>query len=342
MNKTKETSLSTKRIVYLDFLRAAMCLCVIWIHVIYAEATSIPQSDWSARIIFGKNIVETLCRLAVPIFVTISGSLLLRKERELSWSKIKTSIIRMMLVLAIFGLGYCLIESYLNGARGFSLAIKSIMNLVQGKSWAVMWYVYMLIGLYAITSIIKAFTDRAERKEYFRTLAVLFVVSSVIPTISNLTGLNLTQFYLTGSLYVFYYMLGQYLYRFEVDKKYAISFTVIGLIGTGFLNIFDGVYFDLEKLSSVFMVALVIGVYLLAKSAKLKENKAISFISKYSFGIYLIHTFWLNILNKGIGIYPSSMPVILGEFVVFIYALIVSILSCLIMYRLPVFKKILK
>lgn len=118
--------------------------------------------------------------------------------------------------------------------------------------------------------------------------------------------------------------------------------TILGLAGTAILNVFDGTVFELEKLSSVFMVTLVIGVYSLAKTAKLKESKIVNFIAKYSFGIYLIHTFWPNILNKGLGIYPSSMPIIVDEVVIFAYALIASILSCLILYRLPVFREILK
>ena len=117
---------------------------------------------------------------------------------------------------------------------------------------------------------------------------------------------------------------------------------IVGLAGTAILNVFNGTVFELEKLSSAFMVALVIGVYSLAKTAKLKESKIIIFIAKYSFGVYLVHTFWLNILNKGLGIYPSSMPIIVGEVAIFAYALIASILSCLILYRLPVFKKILR
>ena len=319
-----------------------MCLSVVALHVICAETDNIPQSDWSPRLKIERILVETFFRLSVPVFITITGSLLLRKERELSWKKLKTKITHMLLVIITFGLAYCLIESYLNGARGLLLLTESILNLMQGKSWAVMWYVYMLIGLYAITPIIKAYTDKATQKEYRITLIVLFVISSLIPTINTLTGLHFTQFYLQGLLYIFYYMLGQYLFRYSIPTKHILILMPIGLIGSAILNTFDGIAYELDRLSSVFMVLLVISVYLLAKTANLKESKTVNFIAKYSFGIYLIHTFWLNVLNKGFGFYPSAMPVIIGEISVFIYAIIASILSCLVLYRLPIFKKILK
>lgn len=68
----------------------------------------------------------------------------------------------------------------------------------------------------------------------------------------------------------------------------------------------------------------------------------IGFITKNSFCIYLIHCFWLNILDKGLHTYLSAFLPVVGEVAIFAYALITSILSCLILYRLPAFKKILK
>lgn len=130
----------------------------------------------------------------------------------------------MLLALATFGLDYCFIESFLNGTRGLSLIIEPVLNLLQGKLWAVMWYVYMLIGLYAITPMIKAYTDKAEQKDYRKTLIILFVISPLIPTINNLAGLRLTRFYLQGMLYVFYYMLGQYLFGYYIFKKLSVVF----------------------------------------------------------------------------------------------------------------------
>ena len=72
----------------------------------------------------------------------------------------------------------------------------------------------------------------------------------------------------------------------------------------------------------------------------IKNNKIIECISKYSLPIYLVHPFWLNILNKGLGIYPDVLPDIIGEIVFFMYALILSLITSIILYKLPIIKKI--
>lgn len=69
---------------------------------------------------------------------------------------------------------------------------------------------------------------------------------------------------------------------------------------------------------------------------------AIGFIAKYSFGIYPIQCFWLNILNKGLYIYPSAFPLVVGEFGVFAVVLAALMVSSMVMYRLLGFRKILR
>ena len=73
---------------------------------------------------------------------------------------------------------------------------------------------------------------------------------------------------------------------------------------------------------------------------KIKNNKFLKMISDYSLGIYIIHPFWLNIINKGLHIYPNAFPTLIGEFIFFIYALILSIISCWILYKMPFIKNI--
>ena len=116
------TTHSSKRIVFLDYLRAYACLAVVGIHVVVSQTNNTPILEWTSRMRVDSVIVESICRLAVPIFIAITGSLLLRKERELTWAKIKTCIIRMLLVLVTFGLGYCFIESFSNETRGLPQA----------------------------------------------------------------------------------------------------------------------------------------------------------------------------------------------------------------------------
>ena len=328
------------RIQYLDILRAMACTFVVAIHTILGW-TDIYTGNHNTRMLIDISIIESLFRIAVPIFLMISGALLLRKEKELGWRKIGSYITRMMLVLATFGLAYCTIENFMNGNRGLTLALNSVLNLLSGKSWNVMWYVYMVIGIYVLTPILKKYTDNCEKKDYRIILLILLTVGSIIPTINVFTGAKLTQFYLGGMIYVFYYLLGQYAYRYNYPNRLIIPIGIIGIVGTAAMYLLNIPYTG-NNLESIFIVITAFAVFSLIKNWNPQSNKVIDFIAKYSFGIYLVHTFWLNVLNKGLHIYPDFLPPVIGELAVFAYALIASIVSCLILYRLPVFKKILR
>ena len=88
-------------------------------------------------------------------------------------------------------------------------------------------------------------------------------------------------------------------------------------------------------------MSIFIFYYFSNNSNKFKNNKIIERISNDSFGIYLVHTFWLNVLNKGFKIYPDSMPILVGELTFFITVLLISIVSVEILKKLPLFKSIL-
>ena len=44
-----------------------------------------------------------------------------------------------------------------------------------------------------------------------------------------------------------------------------------------------------------------------------RENKIVDSIGKYSFGIYILHPLWLNILNKGFNIYPNIWKLLIKK-----------------------------
>ena len=327
---------NTNRIIWLDYLRAFSCLVVVAIHTISGWTSTIDASNLRARI--GMDIIESF-RVAVPLFLMISGALLLRKNTVITFEKCKVYIVRMLLVLATFGLAYCLIESFMNGQRGFSLIINSIANLLSGESWGVMWYVYMIIGIYMLMPILKKYTDNCDNREFATSMILFFIIGSMIPTINGFLGLKITNFYLGISIYVFYFLLGQCMYRCRISSRYLWVLLIIGCIGTTIKNELaikmDG------DLASSFMVMISLAIFVLFKNIDFKENRWVSFIAKYSFGIYLIHCLWINILYKGLHIYPDIMPPVIGEFAIYLCVFLASCVGSVILCRIPLFRKII-
>ena len=293
------------------------------------------------RWLLDKGFLGTLIWLAVPCFIMISGSLLLNPERNINIDKIKRYILKMLYILVIFGFTYCLLENIFNYGFSniFKLLYESIFNLFKEKSWSHMWYIYMLIGLYIITPILREFVKNANITTAKFVLLMLFILSIVIPTINTIFKIEITTFYLSSFTYIFMYLIGYYLvYTDIIKEKYIYIGGILGIIG----YIMCMYFLSVDLRYSVFIILetmMIIKLFSTGK-IKIKNNKVINCISKYSLGIYLVHEFWLNLLYKVCGIFPDTFPILIGELAIWLYALVLSIISSIILYKLPIIRKI--
>lgn len=343
------------RILWIDNLRAISCILIVLLHVIdgWLSPNNIILTKYSARWFIDNFAIQLIVRPSLPIFIMISGALLLNENNNYTFEKQKKYIIRMLLVLLTIGFAYCLIEEFItNGTNNilYSIGI-SFLHLLENKSWGAMWYIYMLIGLYIITPIIKTFVNNIDQKTYTFILGCLFVLTTIIPTLNYILGIELTDFYLKDFIYVFYFIAGYYLYKvfpkikFKYKNLLMYATGMIGIIGYSLLLILKNFYYNPTGANRIVFVAMIsICIFWLYSNHKVKEvnSKLISIISKYSFGIYLIHIFWLNIIYKGIHIFPTVFNPGIGETIIWITTIVLSLISSYILYKLPGFKKILK
>ena len=219
----------TDRQEWIITLRVVATMAIVLLHVVGGwVSTSWSDKLTGVRLVVDGVIIQVLVRWAVPCFLMISGALLLNPQKELGLKKIYRYIARMVTVLAIFGFGYCLIESIVeNGYRINGQAIfTALHNLIAGRSWDHMWYVYMLIGLYMLTPVFRSFTKTANGKEMQFILAVLFAFTIFVPTICGLFQVEVYRFVPVSTCYVFYYLLGYELSR--RDLKASVKWILSG------------------------------------------------------------------------------------------------------------------
>ena len=104
-----------ERIKWIDDLRVLACFAVIMIHVIAGWTDSVNNLQLSNFRWFIDNVLfQVLIKYAVPVFIMISGYLLLNPQKEIGFSRIKKYVFRMVAVIWIFGTGFSLIENILN------------------------------------------------------------------------------------------------------------------------------------------------------------------------------------------------------------------------------------
>lgn len=330
-----------ERIIYLDVLRILATIAVIVIHVsAYNWYTTTPSSfEWNVL-----NVYDSIVRWAVPIFVMISGALFLDNSRNVETKKLYTkNILRIVTAFLFWSTVYSIITVRGEGIR------RVIEKIFLGHYH--LWFLYMIVGLYIITPILRKITADEKMTEYILIVSIIFTI--IIPTLfklpilSNMTGI-LENIDLNFG-FVIYFILGYYLSKKEFSKKTKIIIYISSLLGfivtilgtaiicnykMDYINIYNALYPNVLLES--------IGVFVLIKNLKfninLKHTNLIKLLAKYSFGIYLVHDLiisrlWANGLTTLTFNPILSVPCIVA--IVYIISLIISG----ILNNIPVLKK---
>ncbi len=305
-----------KRIIWIDVLRLVGILMVLTIHVVGNTINTFGLGG-NASLVY--KVLSGISAASISLFVLISGGMFL--GRDISYKDMFFKyIIKILVGIVLVGFVYSMMELvFVNGTFKLSFVIDSFVKIIKMDTWAHMWYLYLVLVLYLITPLLRLFVKKLNRVEYAIFLCILGIATIIIPEI------GIIKFAFLG--YVFCYLYGYYIYNYDVHIIYKIL-SYIGLIaGIGYaiyLVINTG---ELEVVKYTSLTALLIsnGIFLLAKNIKFKESKITNYITSVgicSYGIYLIHQLFINIIYKLLKLdVIVSYPVLLIVYILVIFAL---------------------
>lgn len=287
-----------QRIFYYDFLRAFAIIAVLICHVDFFFGPLNTPIE-----IIGQMTFHDIGRIGVPIFLMISGALLLNRDYELS-DFIKRRFTRIIYPF-IFWIILILAQIYhMNGSYA------QMWNTFIGNP-SITWYFWTLIGIYLFIPIINAFIEKYSESgvKYFLAIWFFTIILKTFNSYPLFPSFTLDYF----ASYIGYPVLGYYLNTHEFslnDKKMCIIGFVILII-----SLATFVYLDYNKINliseiyqNIPIVFMGVGMYLFIKyldnitSFKhTKDNfigKAIVSISMCSYGMYFSHLIIIKILAK--------------------------------------------
>jgi surface polysaccharide O-acyltransferase-like enzyme len=301
----KVVSMSKNRIFYYDLLRAFAIIAVIMCHV--DPFFGVWQEPGIKFILH--SIFHGIGLIGVPIFLMLSGALLLNRDYDLSYfikrrfSRIFPPAIFWMAVILLCGF------FYFRWDNGY------LWNIFIGNG-SIMWYFWILIGIYLAIPIINSFIKEYELKgvEYFLVIWFAIIILKtfqlwpLFPPFEMNTNFELNIF--VG--FMGYLLLGYYL----VNKDFRLNNWLMAAIGTVILILSLGayVYMDTNGINmgplyqNVTNVLMAVGMLLMVKyidRVGLFENiesrpigKAIISISVCSYGMYFAHFLIVNYLSQ--------------------------------------------
>lgn len=255
------------------------------------------------------NIIESLFYFAVPIFFMITGATLIDYQEKYSTKeyfkkRIKKTFIP-FIIWSLIGVLYLIQKGTISTNI---ITLKYLFNGIFNTSFiTIYWFFIPLFCIYLCIPLF-ASIDKQKKISTFKYISILFFFFNILlPFINSVFKLELSLpiSIMVCSNYLFYVVIGYILDNIDIKKTYRYIIYLISLtgllmhiIGTHKLsytaNMIDRTYKGYLNLPCVIYS---IGIFVLFKeiSKHLKNNKIINILSKYTFAIYLLHWFLIDL-----------------------------------------------
>ena len=315
-----------KRIVFLDYVRVFACFLVMVVHAsenFYGAEGSTdmvgPQSylaNESDRLWVA--VYDGFSRMAVPLFIIVSAFLLAPMKAGLtSWQFYRQRCIRILPPFFIFMILYSTLP-LLWGQIDAETSLKDISRIFLNfpSQAGHLWFMYPLISLYLFIPVISPWLNKATAKEE-RFFIGLFLLSTCMPYLNRCFGEVWGQcfwneyhilWYFSG--YLGYLVLAHYIHvhlTWNRSKRLVIGIAsmVVGALLTiysFYVQAIPGVTLVTPEIEigwafcTINCVLLTAGTFLAFTCiGNSKSPRLITEMSKLSYGMYLMHIFWLGL-----------------------------------------------
>lgn len=333
------------RIFWFDRLRIIATLAVIIIHIAGSElfVYSVGSPAWDFY-----NILDSFSRFAVPMFIMLSGALFLNPQKKVSIKELYSkNLLRIICAFAVWSLFYAVVKFDGNIDTFFK-------SFLLGHHH--MYFLYLIAGLYVAVPILRKICEDERIMRYFLVLALVFTF--ILPAVSKLPHMSVVASieqkisFRIAVGYSAYFVGGYYLSRVDISKKGRVAIYGLGILAFLFTavmtrvcslqaqKLYDGFYngFSVNVLLEAISL-FVFAKYNMSKPPKNERRaRAISELSKITFGIYLVHMFVLDAVDS-FGILAGVSNAVVYAGVKFALVFIISALISYVINKIPVLNK---
>lgn len=305
---------------WMDLARVLGIIAVVAAHVI-SPAVLVDVPDRSSAAWWAAAILNAVVRFCVPIFILVSGALLLAPPTATPVREFyRRRLHRVGIPLLAWSVFYLGLRAW-TSPQGLTLD-KLGQDLAIGKPYYHLYFLFVLLGLYAITPFLRIVVAHAKP----RTLATF---AGVLLTIGVLDQL-FTMLFRTGQQnaanqflpYAGYFVAGLLLQRLTLTPR------IVRLAATGFLLgavlTAVGTYAMLELAPvdyadeyfvmplSPTVIAMAFGAVVLMRAWAARRplegarGRGLHYLSGLAFGIYLVHPAVLTELRERFT-YPADL-----------------------------------
>lgn len=344
--RTPSVTPSRERLVQFDVARIVAICAVVCIHLSSKFLYGYNASPASFRV---GNLYDSLSRWCVPLFIMVSGVLLLKGRRAQGLGEFyRKRASKVVLPLVAWSVIY-VVYRHFHDDHQFSLA-GVVADFFSRDIYFHLWFLYMITGLYLVTPVMRSYVQNATRSNLTYFVSLWFL-ASVVMTGGNFVDIDMRYLFPSIAGYIGYFVLGYHLFSHPVSLRLkrtlyvlAVASVFVTYFGTLYLTRandghYDGLFYDYNSPNVILMAT---GVFLAVKdlASRIRSSRChgiILVLSNISFGVYLVHPVIRDFLYRFVD--TGDSPVILIP-VVAAMTILLSYLVTFVLTRIPVVAKI--
>ncbi len=308
---------ANKRIEGAVILRVIAGMAIVMLHtmniseMIWHDSLSVVQERVSMSAVYS-------LMWAVPVFIMVSGALLLDPAKEISIKKIYSSyVLRVAAALVFFVFAFRIFDMIMNGEKfSADIIFDAVYKLISNSSWSHLWYLYLLLGLYILLPAYRMIASACDEKTFGYLFICCMIFLSIIPALES-TVLPIGFELQIPAIYTLYFFAGYGISsgKLRIPKEWGMLLFVTGFALNLFLMIlswklpmngFDGI---LQSYASPAVIPEALGLFVMIWHCRIPE-KAVNVLNipdAAGFGIYLIHMIPLRFILRYSGLNPYDV-----------------------------------
>jgi len=354
--KQKEETHKNDFSFHADLIRSVAMFLVILLHSAVEPHPIVTQPD-QAEVIrwWTVTIYDALSHYGVPLFIMVSGALLLQPwKKEPLRVFLKKRFNRIALPFFSWSAIYFI---YRYTVQNEALTLTSIVNGLETGAYYHFWFIYVIVGIYLITPLLRVLITHADRHLIKYSLVLWFIATGIIPLIGLFHSNILENRVFLHLEWVGYFVLGYYLLKTKIRPIFLyIAFfggLIYTLIGTYLIQLTLGganSWFFLEPISAN-MIVISVSMFLMLRNVSAtkiqnkfpKFSKLLRLISQNTLPIYLMHIIILETFQNGylgIRISVNTLPPAWEIPFLAVITLFICLGIALALKKIPILQKI--
>lgn len=348
-----------KRLIFMDLSAIISSFAVVVLHT-SGNIIIINANSWKHPTAIVDILIQIVFAFGVPMFFMQSGANILNYRKRYNtttfFSKRIKKVVIPFIIWSIFAfILLCFQENKL---------LNFFKLFLGGNIMGPYWFFYAIIGFYCCVPFLSIIIDNGTQKLCLYILALTLIVNSILPLISQVLKVNNGFEFAFPAIgrYLQWFIAGYYIVHYEVKhKKIIYSLGIISLVleialtflatfatenNPYYIYVFGSIVTNFYDISRIFAFLTFSSLFLFLKNSerilsKCKYAGGISVLSRYTYGVYLIHPIFLMLYMKLMLRTLSFIPLIIQFVILPILVYCLSVVLTILIKKIPYVGRIL-